>query len=149
MEWAYDIIHVCSEAGAALASSWLQTLTGEDLAIRGHRSAEVGDGRVMLAALAVAASDGRSSEERRSALDVLTMLYKPGSTISNLWNTPAVNQVGLSKHFDFSQMQGSQPITAADRANVLHALDALGARVPTTDISAMAKWLAAELRRAP
>ena len=149
MEWAYDIIHVCSEAGAALASSWLQPLTGEVLANRGHRSAETSDGRVILAALAVATSDARSSEERRSALDVLTMIYKPGSTISNLWNTPAANRVGLSTYFDFSQVQGSQPVTAADRASVLGALDVLGARTPATDISTMAKWLAAELRRAP
>lgn len=68
---------------------------------------------------------------------------------ANLWNTPAVNRVGPSTYFDFSQVQGSQPVTAADRANVLDALDALGARVRVTDISAMAKWLAAELRRAP
>ena len=147
MEWAYDIIHVCSEAGAALASSWLQTLTGEDLANRGHRSAEVGDGRVMRAALAVATSDVRSSEERRSALDVVTMIYTAGSTISNIWNTPAANRVGLSRYFDFSQVQGTEPVTAADRANVLGALDLLGAQAPVTDISAMAKWLAAELRR--
>lgn len=149
MEWAYDIIHVCSEAGAALASSWLQPLTAEELANRGYRSAEVNDGRVILAALAVATSDARSSEERRSALDVVTMLYKPGSTISKLWNTPAVNRVGLSTYFDFSQVQGSQPVTAADRAIVLGTLDVLGGRTPATDISAMAKWLAAELRRAP
>ncbi len=148
-EWAYDFIHVCSESGAALASSWSQTLTGEDLTTRGQRSAEVNDGRVMLAALAVATSEARSSEERRSALDVVTMIYRPGSTISNIWNTPSANRVGLSKYFDFSQAPGSQPVTAGDRANVLSALDALGARTPESDISAMAKWLAAELRRTP
>lgn len=93
----------------------------------------------MLAAPAVATSDDRSSKERRCALDVLTMLYKLGSTSFNLWSTPAVNRVRLSTYFDFSQVQRSQPVTAADRANVLDVLDALGARVPTTDISAMAK----------
>ena len=57
MEWAYDIIHVCSEAGAALAGSWSHTLTGKDLANRRLRSAEVNDGRVMLA---------RSRSQRRT-----------------------------------------------------------------------------------
>lgn len=77
------------------------------------------------------------------------MIYTAGSTISNIWNTPAANRVGLSRYFDFSQVQGSQPVSAADRANVRNALDALGARTHATDLSAMAKWLAAELRRTP
>lgn len=110
---------------------------------------ELSDRRVLLAALAVATTDSRSAEERRSALDVVAQLYWPGHSISNLWNTPVQNRIGISARYDFSQFTGAQPITAADRTSVLNALDILNARSATSDLCGMAKWLAAELRRMP
>ena len=125
--WAYGFIQECPEAGDALASAWNRALSGDDLFDRQRLSARTLDSRILNTAATVASDASRAVEERWSALVVITALYAPGQSVHSLrWDKePGLGTLGGLA--DGGQSLGSSPITAADRARALAAVQQIAA----------------------
>jgi hypothetical protein len=109
-------------------------------------SRSLADHRILVAVHAVA-SDGRMSQAiRRVAVDVVLGQYNPTlSLLKSAWTKPATSV--LAQQEDYYHVRGEQPVTAADRQQVIQTFVSIGTTDPDPVAKKVLGRIGAELSR--
>jgi hypothetical protein len=144
---AYGALLRCPTAGEVLARLWATPPDdAQRLALLGLRSANVADRRILFASLDVLQRRATSEDVRRAALDVVLSQYDPRLAVSSsMWNDP--EHVGLARRGHYYQVPGAVGITAADRAAVVTAFQAMAQGEAGTPWGRILRRIATDLPR--
>lgn len=143
--WAYSFIVECSGGGIALARAWSPPPSDPlEVAELRRGSMQLADLDLLNATLAVLQDVSRPMSTRRSALQVVVVQYAPHNDVGNAtWDEP--ESAGLGVRSDYYQVQGSHPVTAADRQRIISVLRAMGVSEPDLKLRAVSRAIGAYL----
>lgn len=142
---AYSVLARCPDGSSSLASAWSNPPADPEILSKlAHRSAELADVRILNAVLATLQNTGASAAARRAALDVVLAQYSPSVVASrSTWEDP--EHASLGYRSDVYQVQGEQPVTAADRDRIVAAFRSMSASDPDTDLRRIATRIVKDL----
>jgi hypothetical protein len=144
-QWAYSFIVECSGAGTALARAWSPPPSDPlEVAELRRASMQLADLDLLNATLAVLQDVSRPMLTRRAALQVVVVQYAPQYEVGDAtWDEP--ESAGLGFRSDYYQVQGSHPVTAADRQRIITVLTTMGVSEPDLKLRAVSHAIAAYL----
>lgn len=144
--WAFSVIVKCPGAGALLAAGWSPVpIDSTELFSLSAASVSVADVRILNAILVVVQNTSVAQAARRIAIDVALSQYAPDIRVGNGgWASPD-ERASLGRMMDYYQVAGEQPITEADRQQIVEAFRAMGTTDPDPQIRRVATLIVREL----